>query len=146
MRGSEGIQEPAGAEAKLADTRCRGLRADGLEERRAKGKSDVALLPLPTGPENLPRLRRLFRYDIYQRHYPEAPGTGGYLASMRARLAENPRWFDEELVRIAAALAATPRYVYGSRDRRFAVDAMAALLADRDEAPPADAQAQADAD
>jgi hypothetical protein len=118
-----------------------------LEDRRAKGKPDVALLPLPTGPENLPRLRRLFRYDIYQRHYPDVAGTEAYLAAMRSRLAGNPRWFDEELTRIAAALAATPRYVYGSRDRRFAVDAMPALLADRDEPPPAaDAQPQAEAD
>jgi hypothetical protein len=118
-----------------------------LEERRAKGKSDVALLPLPTGPENLPRLRRIFRYDIYQRHYPDVAGTGEYLAGVRARLADNPRWFDEELARIAAALAATPRYVYGSRDRRFAVDAMPALLADQDEPPPAaDSQPQPEAD
>jgi len=108
-----------------------------LEDRRAKGKTDVALLPLPTGPENLPRLRRLFRYDIYQRHYPDVAGAEEYTSSIRARLAENPRWFDEELSRIATALAAMPRYVYGSRDRRFAVDAMPALLADSDERPAA---------
>jgi hypothetical protein len=104
-----------------------------LEERRVKGKPDVALLPLPTGPRNLPRLRRLFRYDIYQRHYPNAPGTEEYMSRMRGRLAENPRWFDEELARIAATLEQTQHYVYGSRDRRFAVDAMPALLAEADD-------------
>ena len=117
-----------------------------LEERHDAGKSDVALLPLPTGPENLGRLRRIFRYDVYQRHYPGAPGTERYLEPMRARLKENPRWYGEELARISAELAATPRYVYGSRDRRFAVDAMPALLVDPAEpAGEADAPPQRDA-
>jgi hypothetical protein len=52
---------------------------------------------------------------------------------MRAQLAANPRWFDEELARIGADLAQSQRYVYGSRDRRFAVDAMPALLAEPEE-------------
>jgi hypothetical protein len=110
-----------------------------LEDRHDAGKTDVALLPLPTGPENLGRLRRLFRHDVYQRHYPDAPGTEGYMAAARERLAANPRWLEEELTRYTAALAAMPRYVYGSRDRRFAVDAVPALLADP--ADPADAPA-----
>jgi len=105
-----------------------------LAERRAKGKSDVALLPLPSGPKNLQRLKRLFRYDIYQRYYRDAPGTEEYVQRMREVLANQPRWFDEELARIAADLEQTPHYVYGSRDRRFAVDAMPALLAEADEA------------
>jgi len=111
-----------------------------LEERHDAGKSDVALLPLPTGPENLGRLRRLFRYDVYRRHYPGAPGTEAYLEQMRARLAENPRWYAEQLSRIATELSATPRYVYGSRDRRFAVDAMPALLMDTAEPAESDPQ------
>jgi hypothetical protein len=104
-----------------------------LEERRAKGKQDVALLPLPTGPRNLGRLRRLFRHDVYQRCYPDAPGTEEYTSAIRRRLAENPRWLEDELVRLAAALAATPRYVYGSRDRGLLVDAMPALPADSED-------------
>src|SRR5262245_47982228 len=104
-----------------------------LAERRAKGKPDVALLPLPTGAKNLQRLKRLFRYDIYQRYYAGAPGTEAYLARIRAELATNPRWYDEELARIGADLAQSQHYVYGSRDRRFAVDAMPALLAEADE-------------
>jgi hypothetical protein len=116
-----------------------------LAERRAKGKADVALLPLPTGAKNLQRLKRLFRYDIYQRYYAGAPGTEAYLARMRAQLAERPRWFDEELARIAAELEQSQHYVYGSRDRRFAVDAMPALLAESDE-PAARAEAVLQAD
>jgi len=110
---------------------------DRLEARREKGKNDVALLPLPTGPRNLHRLRRLFRYDAYQRHYPDAPGTEAYRAQMRERLAANPRWFEEELAALVAELEKRPRYVYGSRDERFLVDAMPALLAELDDAAPA---------
>ncbi|MGH7787054.1 MAG: hypothetical protein ACRERC_09330, partial [Candidatus Binatia bacterium] len=107
-----------------------------LDERRAKGKTDVALLPLPTGATNLQRLKRLFRYDIFQRFYPDAPGTADYRARLRAQVTANPRWFDQEVARIGAELALMPHYVYGSRDRRFAVDAMPALLAEADDAPP----------
>ena len=107
-----------------------------LEKRRATGKADVALLPLPTGAKNLQRLKRLFRYDIYQRYYSGTPGTEAYIETMRARLAANPHWFDEELARIAAELGRTQHYVYGSRDRRFAVDAMPALLAEPEEPAP----------
>lgn len=105
-----------------------------LEERRAKGKPDVALLPLPTGATNLQRLKRLFRYEIYQRYYTGAAGTANYVQRLRAQLAANPRWFDEQLARIGGELAQTPHYVYGSRDRRFAVDAIPALPAEVEEA------------
>ncbi len=107
-----------------------------LEQRRAVGKPDVALLPLPTGAKNLQRLKRLFRYDIYQRYYPGAPGTEAYVGRMRAQLAATPRWFEEELARIGAELDTAQHYVYGSRDRRFAVDAMPALPAEADEPLP----------
>src|SRR5690606_29989006 len=50
-----------------------------LEDRRLAGKDHVDLLPLPTGPANLGRLRRLFRYSIYQRHYPGEPATRAYM-------------------------------------------------------------------
>jgi hypothetical protein len=105
-----------------------------LEERRAQGKPDVALLPLPTGPRNLQRLKRLFRHDIYRRYYPNAPGTGAYLERIRPLLAANPRWFDEEVAKLAAELERTPRYVYGSRDKRYEVDAIPPLPADSDDA------------
>jgi hypothetical protein len=107
-----------------------------LAKRREQGRSDVALLPLPTGGRNLQRLRRLFRYDVYQRHYPDAPGTARYRDEMRERLAANSHWFEEELTRLAAELEKSPRYVYGSRDRRFLVDAMPALLAETDDVAP----------
>jgi hypothetical protein len=109
---------------------------DRLAKRREKGRSDVALLPLPTGGRNLHRLRRLFRYDVYQRHYPGAPGTERYCHEMRERLVANPHWFEEELSRLAAELEKNPRYVYGSRDRRLLVDAMPALLAETDDVAP----------
>ena len=109
-----------------------------LKTRREGGKDDVALLPLPTGPKNLHRLRRLFRYDVYQRHYPDAPGTEAYRAQTRARLETRPRWFEEELAALVAELEKHPRYVYGSRDERFLVDAMPALLAELDDGTPAD--------
>ncbi len=106
---------------------------DRLAKRGENGKSDVALLPLPTGGKNLHRLRRLFRYDVYERHYPDAPGTERYRDEMRERLVANPNWFEEELTRLATELEKRPRYVYGSRDRRFLVDAMPALLAETDD-------------
>jgi hypothetical protein len=103
---------------------------DRLGKRRETGKSDVALLPLPTGAKNLQRLRRLFRYDVYQRYYPQSPGTERYRDEMRARQGADPDWFEREIARLAAELEKNPRYVYGSRDRRFLVDAMPALLAE----------------
>jgi hypothetical protein len=91
-----------------------------LEERRARGKSDVALLPLPTGPRDLKRLKPLFRYDVYRRHYGPGPGTNPYLGSgIAERIAANPHWLDERLAEIAAELAKTPRFVYASRDKGF---------------------------
>jgi hypothetical protein len=107
-----------------------------LEKRRAQGKPDVALLPLPNGPKNLQRLKRIFRYNIYQRYYPDAPGTEEYMENMRQRFAVNPKWFDEEVARLKEELERTPHYVYGSRDRRFVVDAMPALLADAEDPAP----------
>jgi hypothetical protein len=91
-----------------------------LEERRAKGKQDVALLPLPTGARDLKRLKPLFRYDVYRRHYGPGPATDRYLRSGIAEtVAANPHWLDEELARIAAELAKTRRFVYASRDKGF---------------------------
>jgi hypothetical protein len=91
-----------------------------LEERRAKGKEDVALLPLPTGPNDLKRLKPLFRYDVYRRYYGPGPATDAYLSSgIGDKIAKNPAWLDEQLAAIAAELAKTPRWVYASRDKGF---------------------------
>jgi hypothetical protein len=95
-----------------------------LEERRARGKDDVALLPLPTGPHNLRRLRPLFRYDVYRRHYGPSLATDAYLASgIAEKVASSPHWLDEQLAAIAAELEKTPRWVYASRDKSFDLDA-----------------------
>lgn len=91
-----------------------------LEERRARGKEHVDLLPLPTGARDLQRLKRVFRYDIYQRHYQDDPATRGYVAGLRERLAADPRWLDDELARIARQLETRVPHVYGSRDKDFA--------------------------
>jgi hypothetical protein len=103
-----------------------------LEERRAKGKNDVALLPLPTGPRDLKRLKPIFRYDVYRRHYGPGPATDAVLqGEVAAQVAANPQWLDEQLAAIAEELAKTPRWVYASRDKGF----------DPDEEPPAAAAA-----
>lgn len=88
-----------------------------LAERRAKGKPDVELLPLPTGPANLQRLKRLFRYDNLRRYYPGVGGAGDYLERMKIQLASNPKWFEEEVAALGVELAKTPHYVYSSRDK-----------------------------
>jgi hypothetical protein len=109
---------------------------DRLAKRREKGKNELALLPLHTAGKNLQRLRRLFRYDVYQRYYTDAPDTEQYCDKMRERLRSNPNWFEAELARLAEELEKNPRYVYGSRDRRFLVDAMPALLAEAEDIVP----------
>jgi hypothetical protein len=91
-----------------------------LEERRARGKNDVSLLPLPTGANDLKRLRPLFRYDVYRRHYGASLATDAYLNGGIAKtIAEHPHWFDEKLAAIAEELAKTSRWVYASRDKSF---------------------------
>jgi hypothetical protein len=91
-----------------------------LEERHARGKEHVDLLPLPTGARDLQRLKRVFRYDIYQRHYAADRATRDYVARVRGCIAQNPRWLDDELARIARRLETRVPYVYGSRDKDFA--------------------------
>ncbi len=94
-----------------------------LEQRAAAGKDAVRLLPLPTGPRDLHRLKRLYRPFVYSRYYPDVPDVREYLQSgVRERIARNPRLLDEELARIAAELENRPHWVYGNRDREFAWD------------------------
>jgi len=91
-----------------------------LDERQAKGKKDVALLPLPTGAHDLKRLKPLFRYDVYRRYYGPGAATDEYMASPTAEaVAKNPAWFDEQIAAIATELAKTKRFVYASRDKNF---------------------------
>lgn len=107
---------------------------DRLEERSHK-KDFVELLPLPTGSRDLHRLKRLFRYTVYQRHYRGARETRAYLeGGIRETLKANPRWLDEELGRIAEELDQRPHFVYANRDRAATWEGEVAREAP--EAPP----------
>jgi hypothetical protein len=109
-----------------------------LEERRARGKNDVALLPLPTGAKDLKRLKPLFRYDVYRRHYGPGPVTDAYLQGPVAqKVAANPHWLDEELARIAEELSKTRRFVYASRDKGFDPEAPTESHGEAPAEPPA---------
>jgi hypothetical protein len=95
------------------------LVLDRLEER-AKTKSYVRLLPLPTGAKNLKRLRKLFRYRVYQRYYPNLPATLAYIeGGIREALTANPRYLDDALAEIARELESRPAHVYGNRNQDF---------------------------
>jgi hypothetical protein len=87
-----------------------------LAEREAGGKTDVALLPMPTGAHDLRRLRALFRYDVFRRHYGRGPGTATYLDEAAERVAA-PNYLDDELAKLAVELGKTARGVYLSRDQ-----------------------------
>lgn len=90
-----------------------------LDERAAQ-KNYVALLPLPTGPQNLGRLRRLFRHNVYQRFYPGTPATEAWLrGGIKERLAANPRYLEDALAEIQTELLARKEDVYASRERGF---------------------------
>ncbi len=93
---------------------------DRLEDRR-KRKSYVELLPLPTGPKDINRLKALFRYHVYKKYYGDAPETHEYLEGpIKQQLASNPSFLDDELAKIAAELAHRPAgLVYGSREKEF---------------------------
>ena len=95
------------------------LVLDRLEER-AKTKAYVRLLPLPTGSKNIKRLRKLFRYRVYTRYYPNVPATHDYLASgIREKLTENPTYVDDALAAITTELESRPAYVYANRNQDF---------------------------
>ena len=99
------------------------LVLDRLEER-ARRKHFVELLPLPTIPRELHRLKPLFRYNVFNRYYPNDEVVRDYLyGSVRDRVAKNPRFLDEQLALIAKELEQRPRgYVYGNRDKEFTWD------------------------
>lgn len=109
---------------------------DRLEER-AKTKSSVELLPLPTGPKDLNRLRRLFRFTVYGRYYRGEEQTKAYLnGGIRQRLQANPKYFSEELAKIAAELEARPAYVYANRDKGFTWEGLPAPVLQEAANPP----------
>jgi hypothetical protein len=96
-------------------------------EERAKTKNFVELLPLPTGPQNLHRLKRLFRHHAYTRYYPDAPETRAYLQSgIREVLAKHPNYVEESLAKIAAELEQRPKFVYANRDKNYTWEGAAA--------------------
>lgn len=90
-----------------------------LTERSARGKRHVELLPLPTGPRDLGRLRPLWRYNAYSRYYTDNTIARTYVESVREQIRRQPRWLDEQLARIAQQLSAREHYVYANRDRGF---------------------------
>jgi len=96
------------------------LVLDRLDQREASGKDFVELVPLATGPKDLHRLKRLFRFSAYQRYYPNSPETRPDLErGVREKIKANPPWLDEALARIARELEARPQWVYASRDKGF---------------------------
>ncbi|MEQ1567405.1 MAG: hypothetical protein ABMA64_17315, partial [Myxococcota bacterium] len=98
------------------------LVLDRLAERSQR-KSFVELLPLPTGAKDLGRLKRLYRYTVYQRHYDRSlTEVRGYLETVRGRLRTEPRWLETELDRIGAELEQRVRYVYPNRERDWRLD------------------------
>lgn len=100
-------------------------------DERAQRKSFVELLPLPTSSKDLHRLKKLFRYHVYTRYYPDLPEIRRYLKSgIREELAKNPRYVDTALSNIAVELEKRPRFVYGNRDKNFTWAGMALPLAD----------------
>lgn len=95
------------------------LVLDRLEER-AKTKEYVRLLPLPTGPKNIKRLKKLFRYRVFTKYYPNLPATHDYLASgIRDQITANPSFVDDAIAAIAKELEARPAYVYANRNVDF---------------------------
>jgi hypothetical protein len=95
------------------------LVLDRLEER-AKRKEFVQLLPLPTGPKNIRRLRKFFRHRVYTKYYPNLATTLEYLATgIREKLAASPTFLDDALAAIAAELESRPAYVYANRNQDF---------------------------
>jgi hypothetical protein len=108
---------------------------DRLEER-AKMKSYVELLPLPTGPKDLARLKKLFRHHVYKRYYRDDPQTKEYMeGEIRTHLALDPHYIDKELAKIAAELEKRPAYVYANRAREFTWEGAEAV---HREPPPSD--------
>jgi hypothetical protein len=107
--------------ALLAASRERVL--DRLAERATR-KDFVELLPLPSGPKDLNRIRPLFRYTVFQKYYPGAsPVVAEFLEDPGNAVMRDPAWLTAELDKLARHLESRPRYVYASRDRAPQPDA-----------------------
>lgn len=91
---------------------------DRLAER-AKRKSFVELLPMPTGPKDINRFKALFRYAVFQKYYKgSSPAVDEYLTGpTRARVQGDPGYLEHELRKLAAHLEQRPRFVYASREK-----------------------------
>lgn len=87
---------------------------------RALQKSFIELLPLPSGSKDLNRIRHLFRYAVFQKHYKgTSPAVDEYLdGPMRERM-RDPGYLDNELKKLAQHLDGRPRFVYASRDKNY---------------------------
>ncbi len=98
-----------------------------LEQREARGKDSVELLPLPSGPRDIGRLKRLFRYNVYRQYYGMGPETRAYLEGpIRDQVYKSPGFLDEELRKIRTQLNDRPHYVFESRGRGFSWEGEAA--------------------
>jgi len=84
-------------------------------DARARTKDYVRLLPLPTGPKDLGRLKRLYRDQVFSRYYPRLSPAVDELLASKPRL--DPAWLDEQIRAIAAERERRPHYVYANRDR-----------------------------
>jgi hypothetical protein len=90
---------------------------------RSEKKNFVELLPLPSGPKDLGRLKRLYRRSVYQRYYdPDLPEVREYLAHVKELSAGQPDWLDREIDKIGAELEQRVRFVYPNRERDWTVD------------------------
>jgi hypothetical protein len=87
---------------------------------RSNRESFVELLPLPTGPGDLARLRPLFREAVFRRYYKGfSPVVDEILKTPETAEVLARGYLDDELAKLAEQLRHRPRYVYPARDARF---------------------------
>lgn len=87
-------------------------------DQRAEKRDYVDLLPLPTGAEDIKRLRRLSRYHVFKTCYPDDPITRNWLrGGIRQRIAEDPRYVEHAIAGIRRELLSRPHHVYAGRDK-----------------------------
>jgi len=85
---------------------------------RSKTKAFVELLPLPSGPKDLNRIRPLFRWGVFQRYYRgSSPVVTEYLEGPMAENMRDPNYLNAELEKLAKHLEKRQRYVYASREK-----------------------------
>jgi hypothetical protein len=92
---------------------------------RAKRKNFVELLPLPTGPKDLGRLKRLFRWKVFSQYYDRAsiPEVAEYLSGpMKVAMQGSTHYVDEQIAAIGRELEQRPHWVFPNRERDWAWD------------------------